>query len=357
MAVLEPVETSVTAETAAAPKLDLRAESMRATAATIKPIAGFIYRSMQVGILLVAAGTFLGGWWADVSWGRFWGWDPKEVWALITLLVYLIPLHGRFAGWVNTFWLVMASVACFLLGPDGLVRGQLRPRRRPPQLRSRGRRFRRPVLIATVVILGFASGAYWRPPAVVEDARWSHPTRPTAKIASDAKVGEGGRYRALEFSLSRDGRASGSSPAVWTSCRFGSTSPEFQPGGGPLSDAAPLVLINAVGLTGRLLAMAPSAPGPGLPGLATPAGRGRPAVTCSAQATILTGLPPEGHGIVGNGWYFRDTGEVRFWQQSNALIQAEPLYVTARRQRAPSGADRSGWPSCSGGSTRGRRST
>jgi ABC-type transport system involved in cytochrome c biogenesis permease subunit len=91
-----------------------RLQAMRSTAAQIKPISNFIYRSMQVGILLVAAGTFLGGWWADVSWGRFWGWDPKEVWALITLLVYLIPLHGRFAGWVNTFWLVMASVVCFL---------------------------------------------------------------------------------------------------------------------------------------------------------------------------------------------------------------------------------------------------
>ena len=69
---------------------------------------------MQVGVLLIAAGTILGGVWADYSWGRFWGWDPKEVWALITLLVYLIPLHGRFAGWVNTFGLVIASVVCFL---------------------------------------------------------------------------------------------------------------------------------------------------------------------------------------------------------------------------------------------------
>ena len=97
------------------PKVDQarRAQAMQATAGHIKPIASFIYRSMQVGILLVALGTFLGGVWADVSWGRFWGWDPKEVWALITLLIYLIPLHGRFAGWVNTFWLVMASVLCF----------------------------------------------------------------------------------------------------------------------------------------------------------------------------------------------------------------------------------------------------
>jgi len=47
---------------------------------------------------------------------------------------------------------------------------------------------------------------------------------------------------------------------------------------------------------------------------------------------MLTGQMAEGHGVVGNGWLFRDTGEVRFWQQSNRLIEAEPLYATARRQ-------------------------
>ncbi len=93
---------------------DPRVAAMRETAAKIKPLANFVYRAMQVGVLLVAAGTILGGVWADYSWGRFWGWDAKEVWALITLLVYLVPLHGRFAGWVNTFGLVMASVVCFL---------------------------------------------------------------------------------------------------------------------------------------------------------------------------------------------------------------------------------------------------
>jgi ABC-type transport system involved in cytochrome c biogenesis permease subunit len=99
---------------ASRPKLDVRGLSMQATASRIKPLSNFIYRAMQVGVLLCAAGTILGGVWADYSWGRFWGWDPKEVWALITLLVYLVPLHGRFAGWVNTFGLVVASVACFL---------------------------------------------------------------------------------------------------------------------------------------------------------------------------------------------------------------------------------------------------
>jgi ABC-type transport system involved in cytochrome c biogenesis permease subunit len=96
------------------PKLDPIGLSMQTTAGRIKPLANFVYRAMQVGVLLVAAGTILGGIWADYSWGRFWGWDPKEVWALITLLVYLVPLHGRFAGWVNSFGLVMASVACFM---------------------------------------------------------------------------------------------------------------------------------------------------------------------------------------------------------------------------------------------------
>jgi ABC-type transport system involved in cytochrome c biogenesis permease subunit len=95
-------------------KLDARGLAMQQTAAAVKPLSNFVYRTMQVGVLLIAAGTILGGVWADYSWGRFWGWDPKEVWALITLLVYLIPLHGRFAGWVNTFGLVVASVVCFL---------------------------------------------------------------------------------------------------------------------------------------------------------------------------------------------------------------------------------------------------
>jgi ABC-type transport system involved in cytochrome c biogenesis permease subunit len=73
-------------------------------------LAGYAYRSVQIAVLLLAAGTILGGLWADVSWGRFWGWDPKEVWALISLLVYLAILHGRFAGWFNHFGLIFGTV-------------------------------------------------------------------------------------------------------------------------------------------------------------------------------------------------------------------------------------------------------
>ena len=56
-----------------------------------------------------------------------------------------------------------------------------------------------------------------------------------------------------------------------------------------------------------------------------------PAVTCSAQATLVTGLPPSGHGIVGNGWYDRERAEVAFWKQSNALVAGEKLWERARR--------------------------
>jgi cytochrome c-type biogenesis protein CcsB len=72
------------------------------------------YRAMQFGVVLLAAGTILGGVWADYSWGRFWGWDPKEVWALIALLSYLVILHGRFSGWVGQFSYAAWTVVAFL---------------------------------------------------------------------------------------------------------------------------------------------------------------------------------------------------------------------------------------------------
>jgi cytochrome c-type biogenesis protein CcsB len=74
----------------------------------------WLYRVLQLGVLLLAAGTILGGVWANYSWGRFWGWDPKETWALITLLCYIVVLHGRLAGWWRDFGLAVGSVVCFL---------------------------------------------------------------------------------------------------------------------------------------------------------------------------------------------------------------------------------------------------
>lgn len=80
----------------------------------LKTLSLFVYRCLQIGVLLLTAGTILGGVWADYSWGRFWGWDPKETWALIADLAYLAILHGRFTGWLKNFGTLAAAVCCFV---------------------------------------------------------------------------------------------------------------------------------------------------------------------------------------------------------------------------------------------------
>lgn len=79
----------------------------------LSELSFYVYKAMQVGVLLLTAGTILGGVWADQSWGRFWGWDPKETWALIADLCYLAILHGRFTGWLRTFGTIAASVGAY----------------------------------------------------------------------------------------------------------------------------------------------------------------------------------------------------------------------------------------------------
>jgi predicted AlkP superfamily pyrophosphatase or phosphodiesterase len=93
-----------------------------------------------------------------------------------------------------------------------------------------------------------------------------------------------------------------------------------------------VVVLNTVGLTSRRLVHVPRLAELARKQWSRPLGEVTPAVTCTAQATMLTGQLPQVHGVVGNGWLFRDTMEVRFWQQSNELINAEPLYVTARKR-------------------------
>lgn len=69
-----------------------------------------------------------------------------------------------------------------------------------------------------------------------------------------------------------------------------------------------------------------------------------PAVTCTAQATFFTGKYPSEHGIVGNGWYFRDECEVKFWRQSNKLVQAPKIWDMARAEDpACTAANLFGW--------------
>jgi len=95
----------------------------------------------------------------------------------------------------------------------------------------------------------------------------------------------------------------------------------------------PTLVILAVGMSPALL-------GEHTPHLARLAARGAsrplrtvlPAVTCSAQATLLTGLAPSGHGIVANGWYFRDLSEVWLWRQSNRLVAGEKIWEAGRRR-------------------------
>jgi ABC-type transport system involved in cytochrome c biogenesis permease subunit len=81
----------------------------------IRAITTSVYRAMQIGVAFLAPGIILGGIWADYSWGRFWGWDPKETWALIALLGYLAVLHGRLGGWLKNFGMIASGVITFSL--------------------------------------------------------------------------------------------------------------------------------------------------------------------------------------------------------------------------------------------------
>ena len=69
-------------------------------------------------------------------------------------------------------------------------------------------------------------------------------------------------------------------------------------------------------------------------GASAPIGTVLPAVTCTAQSSFLTGLAPRDHGVVGNGWYFRDLAQVMFWRQANQLVLGEKVWETARKRDA-----------------------
>tara|TARA_B100001142_G_scaffold106799_1_gene108631 strand:- start:104 stop:3169 length:3066 start_codon:yes stop_codon:yes gene_type:complete len=65
-------------------------------ATTLQEITIINEKTLEVGLFMLAIGTFLGGVWANESWGRYWGWDPKETWALVSILIYSFILHMRF---------------------------------------------------------------------------------------------------------------------------------------------------------------------------------------------------------------------------------------------------------------------
>ena len=85
---------------------------------------------LTLSLFLLTAGIFIGAIWANMSWGRYWGWDPKEVWALITMLIYSLPLHRaslpifrnpRFMNWY--FILAFLSVIITYFGVNFLLGG------------------------------------------------------------------------------------------------------------------------------------------------------------------------------------------------------------------------------------------
>ncbi|MBI5851236.1 MAG: alkaline phosphatase family protein [Planctomycetes bacterium] len=91
-----------------------------------------------------------------------------------------------------------------------------------------------------------------------------------------------------------------------------------------------LLVLDVVGLRGKDLAHAPSLRALGERGFGAPLRTVFPAVTCTVQASFLTGRLPREHGVVANGWYFRDLAQVWLWRQANGLVQGEKLYETAK---------------------------
>lgn len=73
-----------------------------------------IYTCIKFGVVLLSAGVILGGVWADYSWGRFWGWDPKETWSLIVLLIYMAILHGKYTSWIPPHRFVVMVAGAFM---------------------------------------------------------------------------------------------------------------------------------------------------------------------------------------------------------------------------------------------------
>ena len=70
--------------------------------------------SMTIGLVMLTIGNFLGGMWANESWGRYWGWDPKETWALISIIIYAFVIHMRLIpGLKSNFTFTVASILSF----------------------------------------------------------------------------------------------------------------------------------------------------------------------------------------------------------------------------------------------------
>jgi len=81
----------------------------------IKEITYINEMALTIGLILLTIGNFLGGQWANESWGRYWGWDPKETWALISIMVYAFVIHSRYVPALRGIWVFnLMSVFAFI---------------------------------------------------------------------------------------------------------------------------------------------------------------------------------------------------------------------------------------------------
>ncbi len=81
--------------------------------ASVRRWSQLLYWYLMVGSIFLIAGIITGSIWAASSWGRYWGWDPKEVWSLVAFLAYMAILHARSDGQIGPFGVAVASIAAF----------------------------------------------------------------------------------------------------------------------------------------------------------------------------------------------------------------------------------------------------
>src|SRR5690554_2086314 len=78
----------------------------------IKELTYINEMALTVGLVMLTIGNFLGGQWANESWGRYWGWDPKETWALISIMVYAFVIHARLVPGMRNLWFYNLLSVC-----------------------------------------------------------------------------------------------------------------------------------------------------------------------------------------------------------------------------------------------------
>jgi len=119
--------------------------------------------AVTIGLVMLTIGNFLGGMWANESWGRYWGWDPKETWALISIMVYAFVLHMRLVPGLRGRWLfnwmtisAFGSILFTYFGVNFVLSGLHSYATGDAVL---GLPF---VISATLIWLGYGALSYWR---------------------------------------------------------------------------------------------------------------------------------------------------------------------------------------------------